>query len=240
VPIFPVSIKPEEVEEMNEPKATVLPIYFIADESLSMKPVIGEMNKGLRSLLDTLHTESFAAAKVRLAILGFSDTTKCHLELSDLRGVTKMPELGAYNSTSYESAFRELRRRIPEGVATLKREGYLVNRPAVFFLTDGVPNTNEPWRNALAELKRPEFREHPNILAFGIGDEVDPKVIREVASREDYALVTAKGSDVGEAVANFIVALTQSIISSGQALADGKAELQMEKPEGFKLAVDIL
>jgi len=224
---------------MNEPKATVLPIYFVADESLSMKPVTGKLNEGLRSLLDTLHAESFAAAKVRLAILGFSDTAKCHLEPSDLRHVTRMPELGAYNSTSYESAFRELRRRIPGDVATLKREGYLVNRPAVFFLSDGEPNANEPWREILEELKKPEFRERPNILAFGIG-QADPNVIREVASREEYALVAAEGSDVGRAVAEFIVALTQSIVSSGQALGAGKAELQMEKPEGFKLAVDLL
>lgn len=224
---------------MNEPRGTVLPIYFVADESGSMEPVKGKLNEGLRSLLDTLHTESFAAAKVRLAVLGFSDTTKCHLELSDPRHVTKMPELGAYNSTSYESAFRELRRRIPEDVAALKGESYLVNRPAIFFLTDGAPNADEPWRDALAELKRPEFREHPNILAFGIG-QADPKVIQEVASREEYALVTVEGGNPGNAVANFVVALTQSIVSSGQALAAGKAELQMEKPEGFKLAVDLL
>lgn len=224
---------------MNEPKATVLPIYFVADESGSMEPVIHKLNDGLGSLLDTLHTESFAAAKVRLAILGFSDTTKCHLELSDLRYVTNMPKLGAYNSTSYMSVFRELRERIPKDVATLKKEGYMVNRPAVFLLTDGAPNADEPWRDTLAELRRPEFHERPNILAFGIG-QADPSVIQEVASRGEYALVTAEGSDIGRAVANFVVALTQSIVSSGQALAAGKAELQMEKPEGFKLAVDLL
>jgi uncharacterized protein YegL len=225
---------------MNEIKAKIFPVYFVADESASMQPWIAELNEGLKSLLDTLHTESFAASKVRFAILGFSDTMTCHLEPSDLRHLRKMPELGAYNSTSYESAFRDLRHRIPEDIVALKTGGYLVLRPAIVFLTDGAPNAEEPWRDALVELKRAEFREHPNIIAFGIGEEADPKVIREIASREEYALVTAKGSDVGNAVANFMLALTQSLVNSGQALADGKAELPMEKPEGFKLAVDLL
>jgi uncharacterized protein YegL len=224
---------------MNERKAAVLPVYFVADESKSMESVVGQLNEGLRSLLDTMHTEPFAAAKVRLAILGFSDEAKCHLELSDLRELKNLPELGAYNSTSYESAFRELHRRIPKDVAVLKKDN-LVNRPAVFFLSDGQPNPNESWRSALAELKKPEFRERPNILAFGIGSEADPRIIQEVASRQEYAYVSAEGMDVGTAVAKFMVALTNSIVNSGFALAGGKPELQMAKPEGFKLAVDLL
>ncbi|ORV54148.1 hypothetical protein AWC05_18840 [Mycobacterium florentinum] len=37
-----------------------------------------------------------------------------------------------------------------------------------------------------------------------------------------------------------LTSLTQSVISSGQALASCSAELQFEKPEGFTLAVDIV
>lgn len=225
---------------MSEPKAKLLPIYFVADESKSMEPVVGKMNEALISLLDTIHTKPFAAAKIRLAILGFSDTTKCHLELSDLRSVEKMPELGAYNSTSYESVFRELRRRIPGDIARLNREGYQVSRPAIFFLSDGAPNEDEPWRDALADIKNPKFYEHPNILAFGIG-QADQGVILEVASRKEYAWVAAKGTDLGMALVEFMDALTKSIIKSGQALADGKDELQVKEPEGFiKVGVDTL
>ena len=37
-----------------EPRGTILPVYFVADESASMAPHIGELNDGLLSLQDAL------------------------------------------------------------------------------------------------------------------------------------------------------------------------------------------
>lgn len=54
-----------------------------------------------------------------------------------------------------------------------------------------------------------------------------------------YAWVAAKGTDLGMALVEFMDALTKSIIKSGQALADGKDELQVKEPEGF-IKVDTL
>ena len=44
-----------------EPRGTVLPIYLVADESMSMSPCIGELNEGLTSLLSALQREPVAA-----------------------------------------------------------------------------------------------------------------------------------------------------------------------------------
>ena len=220
-----------------EPKGTILPVYFVADESGSMGPHIGELNDGLVSLQDALQKESFAAAKVRFSVIGFTDSAETYLEPADLRSLPTMPTLRARGLTSYAAAFDQLAYRISVDVPALKAQGFAVTRPAVFFLTDGLPNQNEDWRTIRSNLLAQHAR--PNILAFGIGD-ADAEIIREVATNDDYAFVAARGFDTGTAISEFVTSLTQSVISSGQALASGASELQMEKPEGFSLAVDLL
>lgn len=221
-----------------EPQGTVLPVYFVADESGSMAPNISELNQGLLSLQDALQKESFAAAKVRFAIIGFAEDARTYLQPADLRMLEGMPTLQARGTTSFKAAFDELNNRLSADVPALKTQGFAVNRPAVFFLTDGTPTEPEgAWHSARQNLLSQPYR--PNILAFGIGD-ADAETIKQVATNERYAFIAAKGQDTGHAITEFITSLTQSVISSGQALTDGSAELQMEKPEGFSLAVDIL
>jgi uncharacterized protein YegL len=220
-----------------EPKGSILLVYFVADESGSMGPNIGELNDGLASLHDALQRESFAAAKVRFSVIGFSDTAFTYLEPSDLRLLVGMPELTAQTFTSFSAAFDQLAYRISVDVPGLKAQGYTVHRPAVFFLTDGLPNAHEDWRASRARLLAQPAA--PNILAFGIGD-ADAATVTELATKPHFAFVAARGVDAGVAISEFVTSLTQSVISSGQALAGGSAELQFERPEGFTLAVDVV
>ncbi len=224
---------------MGEPAGNVLPIYFVADESGSMAGDIGELNQGLLSLLDALQGEAMAAAKVRFCVMGFADDARCYLEPADLRDLESMPTLSARGSTSYAAAFRALRDRIPQDISNLKSQGFMVNRPAVFMLTDGEPN-HDGWESPYGDLTGEGFAQRPNILAFGIGN-ADASVIKQVATKDEYAFIAAAGVDTGKAIAEFIKALTQSVISSGQALASGQAALPVEKPDGFiSLAVDVV
>lgn len=220
-----------------EPKGTVLPIYFVADESGSMAPHIDELNNGLNGLLDSMQSESFAAAKIRFSVLGFSDTAHTHLEPSDLRTLPDMPTLAPRGQTSFKAAFEQISYRLSVDIPNLKAQGYLINRPAVFFLTDGWPSGDEDWPAARQALL--DMRERPNILAFGIG-EADPAMIMQIATSSEHALVADKKMSTAEALHSFIVNLTQSVVSSGQALAEGRAQLDLEKPEGFSLAVDLI
>lgn len=223
---------------MGEPAGNVLPVYFVADESGSMASNVDELNTGLVSLLDALQEEAMAAAKVRFCVMGFSDSAVCYLEPSDLRDLESMPVLSARGTTSYAAAFRALKDRIPTDIANLKAQEYRVNRPAVFLLTDGAPNSGDGWQTAYDDLTSATFGPRPNVLAFGIGA-ANTEVIKQVATRDEYAFITASGVDTGRAVAEFIKALTQSVINSGRALAQGQAELPVEKPDGFiSLAVD--
>ncbi|GAA4393976.1 vWA domain-containing protein [Tsukamurella soli] len=220
-----------------EPQGTILPVYFVADESGSMGPYVGELNDGLINLQDALQRESFAAAKVRFSVIGFADDARTYLEPADLRSLPQMPALQARGLTSYQAAFDQIGYRISVDVPSLKAEGYMVNRPAVFFLTDGAPNNSEDWRAARDYLLAQPAA--ANILAFGIG-QADAATVREVATKDQYAFIAARGVDTGMAISEFITSLTQSVISSGQALASGAGQLQMEKPEGFSLAVDLV
>jgi uncharacterized protein YegL len=220
-----------------EPKGSILLVYFVADESGSMGRNIDELNEGLLTLQDALQKQPFAAARVRFSVIGFSDTAFTHLEAADLRSTTWRPTLSAQGLTSYAAAFDQLGYRISVDIPHLKRQGFTVHRPAVFFLTDGQPNPNDNWRVARANLVAQPAA--PNILAFGIGD-ADAEIVRELATNEHYAFRSARGVDTGAALSEFLTSLTQSVISSGQAFASGNAQLQFERPEGFTLAVDVV
>lgn len=223
---------------MTGPAGSVLPIYFVADESGSMASDIGELNAGLVTLLDTLQGESMAAAKIRFCIIGFADDARCYLEPTDLRELEVLPKLSARGMTSYSAVFRELSSRIPRDIEKLKSEGFLVNRPAVFMLTDGVPNAGDEWESGYRDLVSDDFKQRPNILVFGVG-QANSDIISHLATRPEYAFVAAAGVDTGSAIVEFVKALTQSVVSSGQALASGQAELPVEKPKDFiSLAVD--
>jgi len=223
---------------MAEAEATILPIYFVADESGSMMTNVNQMNQGLTSLLDAMQGEAMAASKVRFSIIGFHDLATCHLPLADFRQLEGMPTLGAYGSTSFASAFQDLQSRIPADVKALKDQGYLVNRPAVFFLTDGYPNGGDGWEQLHADLVDPGFKARPNILAFGIGA-ADPTNIRAIATKPEFAFIADSSMDTGAALTKFMVALTQSIIKSGHASSDGQAGFQLEEPEGF-ISLDLV
>ena len=102
-----------------EPRGTILPVYFVADESASMGPHIGELNRGLLDLQDALQRDPHAASKVRFSVIGFSDEAFTYLEPADLRMAPQLPELTAQASTSYCAAFEELIYRISVDIPRL-------------------------------------------------------------------------------------------------------------------------
>jgi len=57
---------------MADNKGILLPAYVMADESYSMKPNELALAEGMVSLHESLRSEPMIAAKVRLAVLGFS------------------------------------------------------------------------------------------------------------------------------------------------------------------------
>jgi uncharacterized protein YegL len=224
---------------VSENRAKALPVYFVPDESGSMNPFVAELNKGLKFLLDAMHRHGMAAALSRFSIIGFSDSVFEHLLLADIRTIAALPVLSAHAGTSYESVFRALRPRIESDVRQLQNDQLRVLRPVVFFLTDGEPNPGESWEQALDELCDESFKFRPNVVAVGIGNAVASVILR-VATKKEFAFIAATGTDTGRALVEFFSAFTQSIVASTQNLANGRSELILEQPEGFRLAIDVL
>lgn len=217
----------------------LLPVYMVADESYSMSNYIGNLNDGLTQLHSALMGEPMAAAKVRFTILGFSNDVQLRLAMADLRHEDKLPQLMARTQTAYGKVFEDLRARIPADVASLKGQGYTVHRPAVFFLSDGQPTDGDGWRKTRDQLvDRNVTTAAPNIIACGIGD-VHPQTMLDVATQPDYAFVST-GSDLGAEIAKFCAALTKSIVKSGRTVGSAQPELVVERPQNFKMAIDVV
>ena len=78
--------------------------------------------------------------------------------------------------TSYVAALKLLRTEIVANVDLLKADDFEVHRPAVFLVSDGVPDHNEDWQPAFEELTSYDpatgdgFRMFPNIIPIGVGD----------------------------------------------------------------------
>ncbi|MCL2586098.1 MAG: hypothetical protein FWE35_26995 [Streptosporangiales bacterium] len=223
---------------MAETRGVLLPAYVVADESASMGPHQQQLAEGLSSLCEGLRAEPMIAAKIRLAILGFSGDVQLRQPLSDMRSVEVLPRLESRGATMYGEVFRDLRGRIPHDLASLKQEQYGVHRPVVFFLSDGQPSDGRTWQDAHRALTdRNQMPAAPNIIACGIGD-ARPDTMVAVATRPEFAFVSVKGTDVGKAISEFFHALTASLVASGRALANGQPELVVNRPDQFTLAID--
>ena len=213
----------------------VLPIYFVGDESHSMRgDPIAAVSHGLVDLRDEVATHPLIGKKVRFGIITFADTAETRLELSELSEDLVLPTLSTRGrGTSYASAFEALRHTIPADIALLKVSGFQVHRPVVFFLSDGQPTEKESkWHERLDDLKDPAFKERPNILAFGVGD-ADPKVIQQLASSPTHAFMMREGVSTAGAIAEFAASMLHSMVSSAERLDHGEQTLEFEKPEGF-------
>ncbi len=229
---------------MQETHGDVVPIYFVGDESYSMdgQPV-AQLNEALSKLRDAAAVSPAIAERARFGILTFAGDALCRLELSPLTDEIAMPTMSCRDGgTSYRSVFQDLRHRLPGDVATLKADGYKVRRPLVFFLSDGQPtdSSQASWQDALSELKSSAFKEHPHILAFGIG-EAQGETIKAVASAPEYAWIQSDGTSPASAIAEFGKSLIESISKSAEALARGSEEMHVPEPKGFvSLKADVL
>lgn len=109
----------------------------------------------------------------------------------------------------------------------------------MFFLSDGQPNRDD-WRQVHRTLTdKATTKGAPNIIAFGVG-EVLARTIVDVATQKQFAFVSVPGADIGHAITKFFEALTQSVIASGTSLNSENAELIVEKPDDFRMAIDLI
>ncbi|MCX5094098.1 hypothetical protein OOK36_35600 [Streptomyces sp. NBC_00365] len=222
---------------MGDPsRGVVLPVYVAADESSSMQPYTHDLNMGLAALHAALLGEPMAASKVRMAVVGFADMPVLRLPLTDLRDVEALPELQPMGMTCYGTLFDFLREQIPHDVVSLRAESLRVVRPVVFFMTDGMPT--DDWQPAYRRLTdRQALPAAPHIIACGIGG-ADASVVADIASVPEFGFIARETVDLGSAIGRFFSSLTRSVVASATSIAAGIPELVVERPEGFRLAID--
>ena len=192
----------------------VLPFYILCDESGSMgaNDGIDAVNKGLIELHATLTRDPLISDKCRIGLIAFSDLAEELMPLSKLSDVEKMPGCAAKGFTNYSEAFKLLRVIIARDIADLTSKGMQVYRPAVFFISDGVPSDDEDWESSHRMLTDKSINpQAPNIIAFGV-DRADPSVIGKIGTTA--AFISNPGVHPGNALWEILKSLTQSILDS--------------------------
>lgn len=170
-------------------------------------------NQILPTVRDTLAENPILADKVRFSVIDFSDDGQVGMPLCEpLDEAVYLPTMKVRGRTSYASTFWLLRSEIESDIKQLKADGFAVFRPAVFFLTDGLPTDEAAvWRDAFADLTQWDkqtqqgFRTYPNVIPCGVG-QADPATLRELihpaeGSKRMQMYLMEKGGDAAQATA---------------------------------------
>jgi uncharacterized protein YegL len=216
--------------------AKLLPFYLVVDVSWSMAgDKLEQANKIIPSVVDALARNPILSDKVRFAVIDFSDDAQIRLPLCDLLDDDlTLPSLAVRGTTSYSAAFRLLRSEIETNVKQLKADGFSVHRPAVFFLSDGLPSEDDSvWQAAFADLTgwdsatKQGFREFPNVIPCGV-DGAEPGVMQGLihpptGDKRMQMYMMEPGGDPALAIKAIAEILISSVLASGQSMARGES-----------------
>ena len=212
----------------------LLPFYLVCDVSWSMveSGALDACNGILPSLAGALEKDPIICDKVRFGVIDFSDDAQVLLPLCDLLEQTTLPTLEGRGGTSFRAAFDLVRAQIERDVNQLKADGFMVHRPAVFFLSDGIPTDPDPeWRASFRALTdwdkttQQGFRMYPNIIPFGLAG-ADPQMLQQLIHPSTGTgamrmFLADKDQTAANAVTKMAQLLVASVLQSGTGLAGG-------------------
>jgi uncharacterized protein YegL len=212
--------------------AKLLPFYVVVDVSYSMSgKKIKSANEIMPTIVDALAENPILSDKVRIGLVDFADDAQVQLPLCDvLEPSLKLPSLTVRGGTSYVAAFRLLRTTIAANIKQLKVDGYLVHRPAVFFLSDGAPTDKEPeWRAAFTDLV--SEKAYPNFIPFGV-DDADGHTLRALihpstGEKPMQLYMMEKGEDAAKAITAMAEIMISSVVQSGHSMAQGQSGIML-------------
>lgn len=215
---------------MNE-QGKLLPFYLVVDVSASMSgPRLDAVNQIMPAVVDALAETPILADKVRFGLLDFGTDAQVRLPLCDpLDDDVTLPMLSVRGLTSFAEAFRLLRAEIESNVNQLKADGFLVHRPAVFFLSDGEPTDPvDDWQNAFRELTE-GFPMYPNLVPCGVA-QANPKIMQQLihpaeGPKRMQMYLMDRGEDAAKAITQIAEILISSMIKSGESMAQGNSGL---------------
>lgn len=203
----------------------LLPFYLLVDVSYSMKgSKIDAANQICPDVAMAVASNPLMQDKIRFGIVTFSDEASVVLPVCDLSTLTRLPIFAVEGSTSYKSAFEKMRSTIKSDVDMLKDDSFLVHRPVVFFVSDGVPTDGEhEWKSAYAELTDKEsFDYYPNIIPFGVG-EADSETIQYIVHPPErfQSYMQGRTASASDAIRKIAEIVVQSVLSSTKSISEG-------------------
>ncbi|GAA0966251.1 hypothetical protein GCM10009555_007630 [Acrocarpospora macrocephala] len=202
----------------------VFPVYLLIDVSYSMAGApIAAVNASLPGLKHVIDEDPMVGELARVCILSFAEDARIELPLADLQ-YAELPRLESRGNTNFAAAFALARTEIEAGIRALGT-GTRFYRPVVFFMSDGMHNAVEDWRDPLRALIDRNWPFFPEIVAFGFGD-ADAEALGTIASR--YAF-RANGEDTAAQVQEIMSTLVRSIQrTSGSMGSGGQGELVVD------------
>jgi len=149
-----------------------------------------------------------------------------------------MPTLTVERATSYGDVFNFLAGCIPHDMDWFKSNGEQIYRPAVFFITDGLP-TDQGWEAEYQRVVDPASPYRPNIVTFGFG-EAEHSTLSYIATFKAYAAFD--GEKPARVLRTIAQELTKSIMASSTRAAGGQAIIAMPDhiPGMQELPVDLV
>jgi uncharacterized protein YegL len=193
----------------------IFPVFLLIDVSASMTAgPIEAVNQALPGLKKEVQSNPIVGEIARVAVLTFSEEGRTVVPFCDL-AYADIPELMVEGETNFAAGFRELKRAIDSGMASLPK-GTPVYRPVVFFMSDGDHTANEKWEPVLDQLRDKSWKFAPEIVAFGFGNAKQDE-IRRMATR--FAFM-ARDQDPVRAVKEIMNALIKSIRTTSTSFQD--------------------
>ena len=217
----------------DDDRYKIYPFFLCIDVSGSMAgDPIASINSELPVLHRQISNDPVTSEVAHLCIVSFSDDARTELPLGDLSRVSngEFPTLITRGATSYSAAFTQLRQVIQDLYDTRGGRNERWVRPAVVFLSDGMPTDGNAWTAPLQRLTDPSWEPHPNMMSIGFG-EADRETILAVAGNKPHRAFFANPEvSTGKMLAEFLQSFSESMVKSAQSVREGKAQLRFPTP----------
>lgn len=205
--------------------SAVIPGVIVVDVSASMQAALGLAQQATDGMIGDMRLEPLVAEMAHMAIVTFAGDASVDLPFSQIANpAVLLPELSIRGGgTNYEAALMTalevLKDGLPELAMSSDNGKRVVNRPTIYFISDGMPNVGGDWRAAAAALR--EQRWAPNMFAFGFGD-AHRATMQEIAD-EGCAYFAADGQTPQAMLGQIMRIILRSMVSVSQAVAGGQA-----------------